>query len=171
MKKFLFPPIDNIVKALIILAAGAAVTVLENSPWVMAVFVILAFMKAVSDMGKISRFTSQIKYLKSGKKYAEATEDFNNGRNMLSGKVVAGERYIFGKKCGALIAYDDIRFAHVIIRKNYGYSKTLFVEIITLDSSRHKLCKLSATDENARAANEFMKELRNLAPKADVVTK
>ena len=171
LSRYLFPPIDNILKGLLILVAGIAVTILENSLWVMAVFAVLALMEAVSDISKISRFISQIKYIRSGKEYDDILEDYDNSTEYLDGKVKAGTRYIFGKKCGSVIEYSGIRFAHCITRKNYGYANNLFVEIITTDGSRHKLCKLHANDKTAALANSFMKELKARSPEADIVIK
>ncbi|MBQ7835703.1 MAG: hypothetical protein IJ389_00430 [Clostridia bacterium] len=168
---YLFPPIDNLLKSIIVLAAGIAVTLLENNLWVMAVFIALAVIEFIPDAAKIIRFFSAVSYLRSRKEMDEVLKDFADSTAKMDGKVRVGKKYIFGKKCGAVIAYDDIRRAHHFIRKNYGYSQKRFVEIFTLDGGKHKLCKVNANDTTLTEAQQLMELLKERAPKADVAVK
>ncbi len=168
---YLFPPIDNFYKGGLIILIGIATLILDTTPWILLVCLILGIYEILPDAAKIIRFLGDINYLKTRKEMNSILEDFAEAESFMNGNVRVGKSYIFGKKSGAVIKYADIDRAHHFIRKNNSYRVKRFIEIFTFDDTKIKLCKVSSNDKNIEACEKIMHIIKERNPKADVMYK
>ena len=165
---YLFPPLDNFITGGLIMLVGIIVLILESNLWIFAICLILGIYEILPDLSKIRRFLNQVNVLKSSKDMHVVLEDFKNADEHLNGNVLLGDNYIFGKKCGKVIKYSDIRRAHHFVRKNVRYGTKRFIEIFTFDGSKDKLCKLAATEDMLAEVENVMALIKEKAPDAQV---
>ncbi len=165
---YLFPPVDNLIKGVIILAAGIVTTVLERNPYIMIIFALLAIIELIPDIAKIARFLSQINYYKSRKEIKDIISDFAEAKDHMNSQLKIGKKYIFGKKAGRIVPYSDIKKMHHFVRINYSYSRKRFIEIFTLEGTKVKLCKVGDTEELKSMADDVLVRVRELAPDAEI---
>jgi len=89
----------------------------------------------------------------------------------MNGQLKIGKKYIFGKKSGFIVSYDDIKKIHHFVRKKYGYRKKRFVEVFTFEGDKIKLSKVNDNEKSAMQAEQVMLIVSELAPKAEVTVK
>ncbi|MBR4071929.1 MAG: hypothetical protein IKK26_05185 [Clostridia bacterium] len=165
---YLFPPVDNLWKGLIFIASGIIIAILESNIWLFLLLLLLSLFDFASDIVKISKFLSQIRYLKSRKEFDSILEDFESAKDYMDGQLRIGNKYIFGKKSGSLVSYDDIKKIHHFSRKKYGYRKKRFIEVFTLEGEKIKLSKVNDTNEAIKQSEIVLGIVKELAPKAEV---
>ncbi len=169
--KYLFPPMDNLFKGLIFIAAGIILSMIESNIWLLVLLCAIALFDFVPDIYKISDFLSQIKDLKKENKIDYVFSDFLSSESCMEGQLRIGKKYIFGKKSGRVVSYTDLQKAHHFIRKRYGYKQQRFVEVFTSEGDKIKLSKVSDNEKMIAEAEAVMSRIKILAPEADVSMK
>ncbi len=166
--KYLFPPIDNLWKGLIFIVAGIIIALLESNLWLFVLLFVLALFDFVPDIVKISRFLSQIRYLKGRREMEEILEDFSGAEEYMDGQLKIGKKYAFGKKSGSIVSYRDIKKIHHFTRKKYGYRNKRFIEVFTYEGEKIKLSKVNDNDEALKQAENAVIIIKNLSSKAEI---
>jgi hypothetical protein len=164
--KYLFPPIDNLAKELVLILAGVVIAVFERNIWIALMLFVLAAFDFVPDILKIHRFLSQINYLKGRKEMDSILADFDCASEHMDGQLKIGKKYIFGKKSGYVLSYDDMKKLHHFIRKKYGRKR--FIEAFSLEGNKIKLCKVNDTEKMLMEAEKVMAIVKELVPEAEI---
>lgn len=166
--KYLFPPIDNLAKELILIAAGIIIAVVEKNIIIMLLLFLLAAFDFIPDIVKISRFLSQVRYLKSRNEIEDILKDFESSEEHMEGQLRLGKKYIFGKKSGYILKYDNMKKLHHFIRRKYGHKRKRFVEAFSFEGDKIKLCKVNDTEKMLKEAEQIMYIVNEFAPKAEI---
>ncbi len=169
--KYLFPPVDNLAKELVLVAAGVVIAVVERNIWVTLVLLLLAAFDFVPDIVKIMRFFSQVSYLKGRNEMTAILADFASAEEHMDGELKIGKKYIFGKRSGYILSYDDMKKLHHFVRKKYGNKRKRFIEAFSFEDNKIKLCKVSDTEKMLKGADEVMHIVKELAPDAEISVK
>ena len=166
--KYLFPPMDNLLKGLIFVVAGSVLAMVESNIWLLVIMAAIALFDFIPDIYKVSDCLSQIKDLKKSDAIDDVITDFASAEKHLGDEIRIGEKYVFGKKSGRVVSYTDIDKVHHFVRNRYGYKRKRFVEIFTLEGVKIKLSKVSDNKENEAEAELVVKKIKEIAPKAEI---
>ncbi len=151
--KYLFPPMDNLFKGLFFVVAGIILAMVESNLWLLVLLTAIALFDFIPDIYKISDCLSQIKELKKTGEIDGVLADFESAEKHLDDEIRIGSKYVFGKKSGRVVKYEEITKVHNFIRNRYGYKRKRFVEIFTLEGIKVKLSKVSDNKESAAEAD------------------
>lgn len=119
---------------------------LENFIWLTF---ILSFLTSITGVVEKFKLRKQLKALEESGELRNVLNDFEFAEPMYNGAVMLGKRYIYGKKCTAIVNYCDIERMYIYTHT----SKSMVDQRILkaqLKNGRHvKLCYLQLHNPNS----------------------
>ncbi|MBO5129482.1 MAG: hypothetical protein J6B95_03945 [Oscillospiraceae bacterium] len=99
------------------------------------------------------------RYAAAGKKLTAALEadmvrDYTAAISMFDGELWVGNRYLFGRNHGRVVAYEDIRQVYQDVQKTYIFETSRCLKYKNAAGKAFTLCKLPLRD---RARDDVMK--------------
>ena len=87
-------------------------------------------------------FSKQIKQMEDDGSLNRALSEFATGMFWFEGNLKLGDTYIFGKKSGICLSYDQITKIYQYVHKTNGVENYRSIKVVTPDANVHELCKI-----------------------------
>ena len=154
LKKYIRPGVGTLILGGVLIAIGVCVAV-SVSIGAGLIMLALALLCNIGTIIELSRWSDTLKIFEQSGLMDEAVANFNAAIPHLDGELLLGEKYLFGKRSGLILSYNEIRNAHQYIHKTNFAEDSRKLRVVLTSGKSIDLCKLKVrgkSDDALKAA-------------------